>query len=175
MSIEIKIEKRFMKLALAEAGQAYDSGEVPVGAVVVCGDEVIARAHNLVECLNDPTAHAEMLVLRAATERLGRRRLNDCVLYVTLEPCAMCAGAILLHRIGALAFGAFDSIAGCCMSNAELLHMLNYKIPFVGGIDEAESKKILSDFFSVRRKHGKMNAHCNFVGTNINMMDLNNN
>lgn len=152
MNFEMRIEKKFMTVALAEAEKARALGEVPVGAVVVRNSEVISAAHNLVESTNDPAAHAEIIALKRASERLGRRQLNDCTLYVTLEPCAMCTGAILLYRIGALAFGAFDEAAGCCMSNAELLSVLNYRIPFVGGILEAECKVIISEFFRNRRK-----------------------
>lgn len=148
----MRIENKFMTVALAEAEKARALGEVPVGAVVVRNSEVISAAHNLVESTNDPAAHAETIALKRASELLGRRQLNDCILYVTLEPCAMCTGAILLYRIGALAFGAFDKVAGCCMSNAELLSVLNYRIPFVGGILETECRVILSEFFQDRRK-----------------------
>lgn len=148
----MRIEEKFMKVALAEAGKAYALGEVPVGAVVIYNNKVISAAHNLVERTDDPAAHAEIIALKRASESLGRRQLSDCILYVTLEPCAMCTGAILLYRIGALAFGAFDAVAGCCMSNAELLSVLNYRIPFVGGILEDECKMILSDFFQNKRK-----------------------
>lgn len=141
-----------MRAALAEAEKARALGEVPVGAVVTRNGEIIAAAHNLVESTDDPSAHAEIIALKRASERLGSRQLNDCILYVTLEPCAMCTGAILLYRIGALAFGAFDAAAGCCMSNVELLSTLNYQIPFVGGILEDECGMILSDFFRNRRK-----------------------
>lgn len=153
MNFEMRIEKEFMTAALAEAEKAYALGEVPVGAVVVRNNEIISAAHNLVESTDDPAAHAEIIALKRASDRLGRRKLNDCILYVTLEPCAMCAGAILLYRIGALAFGAFDMSAGCCMSNVELLSMLNYRIPFVGGILENECGVILSEFFQNRRKY----------------------
>lgn len=148
----MRIENKFMTVALAEAEKARALGEVPVGAVVVRNSEVISAAHNLVESTNDPAAHAEIIALKRASELLGRRQLNDCILYVTLEPCAMCTGAIILYRIGALAFGAFDKVAGCCMSNAELLSVLNYRIPFVGGILETECRVILSEFFRDRRK-----------------------
>lgn len=148
----MRIEERFMKVALAEAQKAFALGEVPVGAVVIRNDEIISAAHNLVESADDPSAHAEIIALKRASERLGRRQLNDCVLYVTLEPCAMCTGAILLYRIGALAFGAFDTAVGCCMSKAELLSILNCQIPFVGGILKDECGMILSSFFQNRRK-----------------------
>lgn len=150
-----------MKVALAEARKAYALGEVPVGAVITRNSEIIAAAHNLVESTDDPAAHAEIIALKRASERLGRRQLNDCILYVTLEPCAMCTGAILLYRIGALAFGAFDAVAGCCMSNAELLSVLNYRIPFVGGILENECRMILSEFFQNMRK--KRTENCNGI------------
>ncbi len=141
-----------MMLALEEAKQAYASGEVPVGAVIIHNGELIAGAHNLVEERRDPTAHAELLALKAAANKLGRRRLSDCELYVTLEPCAMCMGAIIGYRIGALAFGAFDPAAGCCISKVELTELLNCPLPYVGGMMEDECRSILSEFFKERRE-----------------------
>lgn len=141
-----------MRIALAEARAAAASGEVPVGACVVCGGEVIARAHNLVEAQCDASAHAELLALRAAAERRGKRRLNDCVLYVTLEPCAMCMGAIMNFRAAAIVFGAFDAEAGCCVSKCELsCGMTNINIPYIGGVLEDECRALLTDFFKNKR------------------------
>lgn len=152
MKREFFIEKKYMRDALEEAEKAYRRDEVPVGAVVVCGGEIIARAHNLVEANTDPSAHAELLALKAASEKLGTRRLDNCVLYVTLEPCAMCMGAIINFRIGALAFGAYDGEAGCCISRVELPRLLNGAMPYVGGIMEEECKDLLSQFFMAKRR-----------------------
>ena len=153
MNRKFVIKSEFMMQALKEAQLAYDADEVPVGAVIVQNDTVIARAHNMVETLKDPSAHAEMLVLKKAAEITGGKWLSDCVLYVTLEPCAMCTGAILNFRIGALAFGAFDPAAGCCMSKFRLLNgELNNSIPFAGGIEQGKCASLLSSYFS-RKRH----------------------
>lgn len=151
MKEKILLKNEFMRLALKEAEKAAALGEVPVGAVVVHNGEVIASAHNLVERLSDASAHAEMLALRSAAEKLGSRRLEDCELYVTLEPCAMCMGAILNFRIGALCFGAFDEAAGCTVSRCELGKLTNLSVPFVGGMLEEECKTVLRRFFEQRR------------------------
>ena len=111
-----------MRAALAEANKAYDKKEVPVGAVIVCNDIIIARAHNLTETLKDPTAHAEMQAITAATNWLGGKYLTDCTLYVTLEPCAMCAGAIGWSQASALVFGAADENKGYRTISGQLLH-----------------------------------------------------
>ena len=145
------LKKEFMRLALMEAEKAFELGEVPVGAVIIRNGAVIASAHNLVESLSDASAHAEMLALKAAAEKLGKRRLTDCELYVTLEPCAMCMGAILNFRLGALCFGAFDEAAGCTVSCCELGKLTNLCVPFVGGMLEEECASILSRFFEQRR------------------------
>ena len=99
-------EERYMRLALEEAEQAYEEGEIPIGAVVVCAGRVIARAHNSVERLGDPTAHAELLAITSATEALGGKYLQGCTLYVTIEPCTMCAGALFWSRVGRIVYGA---------------------------------------------------------------------
>lgn len=151
MKEKILLKNEFMRLALKEAEKAAALGEVPVGAVLVRNGEVIASAHNLVERLSDASAHAEMLALRSAAEKLGSRRLEDCELYVTLEPCAMCMGAILNFRIGALCFGAFDEAAGCTVSRCELGKLTNLSVPFVGGMLEEECKTVLRRFFEQRR------------------------
>lgn len=109
-------DQNFMREALIEAEKALEAGEIPVGAVAVCEGKIIARAHNERECSFDPTAHAEILALRRAAEALGARRLGSVTLYVTLEPCAMCAGAIVAARLGRLVFGAQDAQRGCCGS-----------------------------------------------------------
>ena len=115
-------KERYMRAALAEANKAYDKQEVPVGAVVVCNDIIVARAHNLTETLKDPTAHAEMQAITAATHWLGGKYLTDCTLYVTLEPCAMCAGAIGWSQASALVFGAADEKKGYRTISGQLLH-----------------------------------------------------
>lgn len=151
MKKELYIDKKYMFDALEEARKAYRRDEVPVGAVVVCDGEIIARAHNLVEANIDPSAHAELLALRAASEKLGTKSLESCVLYVTLEPCAMCMGAMVNYRIGAFAFGAYDIEAGCCISKAELPRLLHGALPYVGGIVEEECKSLLAEFFTAKR------------------------
>lgn len=140
-----------MRLALGEATLAFEAGEVPVGAVLVRNGEVVARAHNLVETLHDTTAHAELLCLREAMEKLGAR-LTDCTLYVTLEPCAMCAGACVNAKLGRLVFGAFDEVAGCCGSKTNLTDKcFLHSVETWGGILEEDCKTLLSSFFQALR------------------------
>ena len=143
----------WMGLALAAARSAGKRGEVPVGAVVVRDDQVIGEGGNRTEELQDPTAHAEMLALRAATARLGSWRLSGATLYVTLEPCAMCAGASVLARIERLVFGADDPKAGMCGSLANLAHdtRLNHRIEIVRNVRSAECGELLKTFFRGRR------------------------
>jgi tRNA(adenine34) deaminase len=140
----------YMKLALDEARAAFASGEVPIGAVIVVGDEVIARAHNMKEQWNDATAHAEMVVLRQAVEKLGHwRHLKDAVLYVTLEPCPMCAGAMVQSRIKTLVYGAADLKAGAVESLMNLVQdpRLNHRVEVVSGVMQAECSELLKEFF----------------------------
>ena len=143
----------FMQLALAEARQAESEGEVPVGAVVVRGDEILVRAHNQPIGLNDPTAHAEILALRFAGERLGNYRLSDCELYVTLEPCAMCAAALVHARIRRLVYAAADPKTGAVRSTLQLLDApsLNHRVEVASGLLAEESAALLQRFFSLRR------------------------
>ncbi len=143
----------FMELALAEARAAAEIGEVPVGAVVVRGGEVIASGHNLTRITFDPTAHAEIVALRRAAAHLGVARLGDCDLYVTLEPCAMCAGAISHARIRRLYFGASDPKGGGVDHGARVFqHPTCHHAPEVyGGIAETASADLLRDFFAARR------------------------
>lgn len=144
-----------MEVALVEARAALDHGDVPVGAVVasLADGEVLARAHNERERRRDPTAHAELLALREAAEVLGSWRLDGCVLVVTLEPCAMCAGAAVNARLGLLAYGAADPKAGACGSlyNLAVDPRLNHEIPLVDGVRAAECAGLLRDFFTARR------------------------
>ena len=145
----------FMKEALAEARKAFEKDEPPVGAVIVKDGEIIARGHNLREKLQDPTAHAEMLAVREAAAQLGRWRLSDCEMYVTLEPCAMCAGAVVLARLGRLVYGACDPKAGAVVSLMNLVsdERLNHQVEVKGGILAEECGALLRDFFSSRRKN----------------------
>lgn len=139
-----------MTLALQEAKKAGEDGEIPVGAILIREGEIIAQDHNRPIGLTDPTAHAEILVLRAAAHKLGNYRLLGCTLYVTLEPCAMCAGALLQARISRLVFGAPDPKAGAVISVFQLLSdsHLNHKIEIVSGILQEDCAEILRHFFA---------------------------
>ncbi|HUF27203.1 MAG TPA: tRNA adenosine(34) deaminase TadA [Gemmatimonadaceae bacterium] len=147
-------DTRWMDEALAEATAARDAGEVPVGAVIVREGELIASAANRMVRDRDATAHAEMLVLRAAASVVGDWRLTGCTLYVTLEPCAMCAGAIVLSRVDRVVFGAWDPKAGMAGSIQDLLRhpRLNHRPQVRAGVRETEAGALLSDFFRARRE-----------------------
>jgi tRNA(adenine34) deaminase len=149
-------DERWMDLALREAEQAYKRKEVPVGAVIVHDARIIGRGYNQIESLQDPTAHAEMIAITAAATNLESRRLEGCTLYVTLEPCAMCAGAIVLARIPRLVFGAFDLKAGACGTLHNLVQdeRLNHRVELISGILEARCGSILKEFFSTVRSNG---------------------
>ncbi|MBM6890670.1 nucleoside deaminase [Bacteroides caecigallinarum] len=138
----------YMKQALAEAERAAQRGEVPVGAVVVCRDRIIARSHNLTETLNDVTAHAEMQAITAAENALGAKYLNDCSLYVTVEPCVMCAGAIAWSQLGRLVYGASDEKRGFMRYAPDSLHP---RTEVQSGIMADECGKLMKDFFKKRR------------------------
>ena len=142
-----------MALALAEARRALEHGDVPVGAVAVVGGEVVASDHNRREQLGDPTAHAEMLVLRAAATAAGGWRLGDVTLVVTLEPCPMCAGALVAARVGRLVFGTADPRAGACGSLYNLCSdpRLNHDVPITYGVRASEASALLAGFFAARR------------------------
>lgn len=148
MALSIHSDEHFMKQALAEAHKAFAADEVPVGAVVVCNNRIVARAHNLTERLNDVTAHAEMQAFTAAAETLGGKILNECTLYVTLEPCVMCAGASFWTRIGKVVFGARDEKRGFLAQTNSLLHP---KTQLIGGLLEAECGDLLKAFFQQKR------------------------
>lgn len=139
----------WMQMAMEEARKAEAIGEVPIGAVVVQGNEAIGKGHNLREYNNDPTAHAEVIAIRSAAHRLGSWRLTGCRLYVTLEPCPMCAGAILLSRIDTLVYGAYDLKGGCAGTLMNLLRdqRFNHQVEVMNGILEEECSKMLKDFF----------------------------
>jgi tRNA(adenine34) deaminase len=147
------MHKDFMMEALKEAYKAYEKGEVPVGAVIVKDGRIISKAHNLRESLRDATAHAEVLAIREACKRLNSWRLADCNLYVTLEPCPMCAGAILQARIARLVFGAMDFKAGCAGSiyNFFAAGQFNHSTDVISGIMEDECRDIMKKFFGQRR------------------------
>lgn len=143
----------FMREALKEAKKAYDADEVPIGAVIVCNNRIIARAHNLTEQLQDVTAHAEMQAFTAAANHLGSKYLTDCTLYVTLEPCPMCAGAAYWTQLSKLVVGAADKQRGYLRCNTPLLHP---KTKVLQGILEQECSEIISQFF--KEKRGRNNG-----------------
>ncbi len=141
-------DEYFMKQALLEAEKAFDRDEVPVGAVVVCQDRIIARAHNLTETLHDVTAHAEMQAITAAANFLGGKYLNDCTLYVTLEPCVMCAGAIGWSQISRVVYGASDEKRGFLCFAPDAIHK---KTILQGGVLENECAELMRSFFQQKR------------------------
>jgi tRNA(adenine34) deaminase len=141
-------EEKYMQAALDEAVKAFEKKEVPIGAVVVCNDLIIARAHNLTETLHDPTAHAEMQAITAATNWLGGKYLTDCTIYVTIEPCAMCAGALGWSQVSQLVYGAADEKKGYSLVKGKLLHP---KTKVVSGILEDECREIMVKFFKTKR------------------------
>ena len=147
--IQPPTHKYFMKQALAEAKKAFDADEVPVGAVIVCDNKIIARTHNFTERLTDFTAHAEMQAFTSASEYLGNKYLNKCILYVTLEPCTMCAGASFWTRIGKIVFGATDERRGFQRITETILHP---STEVIGGVLEEESKELIRTFFQQKRK-----------------------
>ena len=148
MEINPFTDEFFMKEALKEAGKASQLDEVPVGAVVVCENQIIARAHNYTQTLNDVTAHAEMVAFTSAFDFLGGKYLDDCTLYVTLEPCVMCAGASYWTRIKKIVFGAYDKKQGFLHLNEPIIHP---KSEVLAGVLEEECSKLLKDFFEKKR------------------------
>lgn len=148
------MDEYFMNLAIKEAKKAYILDEVPVGAVIVRDGRVIASAHNSREIMKDATSHAEIIAIREACRALGGWRLMDCDMYVTLEPCPMCAGAMVNARIRRIVFGAFDLRAGACGSIMNIAEdsRLNHRIEVVSGVLEEECRKLLQDFFREKRK-----------------------
>ncbi|HZL44237.1 MAG TPA: tRNA adenosine(34) deaminase TadA [Verrucomicrobiae bacterium] len=155
--IDLQSDQYFMGEALRQAAKAYEADEVPVGAVVVRDGRIIARAFNQVEMLKDATAHAEMLALTQAEESVGDWRLTDCTLYVTKEPCPMCAGAIVHVRLARVVFGAADPKSGAAGSVLNLLQLpaLNHRCVVTSGVREAESRVMLQNFFAKQRSLGK--------------------
>jgi tRNA(adenine34) deaminase len=149
--------ERWMRAALDEAQAAFDAGEVPIGAVIVHDEQIIAAAGNQRETLQDPTAHAEIIAITQAAETLGSWRLLDCLLYVTLEPCPMCAGAIVQARIPMVFYGATDPKAGGCHTLFQITSdvRLNHQAVVMGGILQEESRHLLREFFAQQRRLGK--------------------
>lgn len=144
-----KTDEQFMRKALAEAEESARAGEIPIGAIVVCKGRVISRAHNLTETLCDVTAHAEMQAITSAANTLGGKYLTDCTLYVTVEPCVMCAGAIGWAQIPRIVFGAYDDKRGFRRYAPKAMHP---KAEIVGGVLEEECAKLMTAFFAERRK-----------------------
>jgi len=157
VSNPLQPHERWMHAALAEARSAFEAGEVPIGAVIVHEDRLIAAAGNQRESLNDPTAHAEMIAITQAAQTLGSWRLLDCTLYVTLEPCPMCAGAIVQARLPRVYYGATDPKAGACHTLFEVTSdvRLNHQAVVIGGLLKDESRALLQEFFTQQRKLGK--------------------
>lgn len=138
----------YMKEALREAARAEAEGEVPIGAVIVCRGRIIGKGHNMTERLNDPTAHAEMIAITAATEAMGGKYLNDCTLYVTVEPCPMCAGALAWSQIGRVVYGASDPKRGFSLFSPSLMHP---KTEVISGVLAEECGSMVSEFFRKKR------------------------
>lgn len=151
--LDLNIDQIFMNQAFQQARQAYEQDEVPVGAVIVHDQQIIAKAHNQVEMLKDPTAHAEMIAITQAVSTLGTKWLTDCTVYVTLEPCSMCAGALVLARIKRLVYATEDPKSGACGSVVNIAHNndLNHRIDVHPGLMRGECAEILSEFFKQKR------------------------
>jgi len=150
----LNVDEIFMSEAIRQAKKAAEADEVPVGAVIVYDHKIIARAHNQIELLKDPTAHAEMIAITQATNYLSSKWLQACSLYVTVEPCSMCAGALVLARVGRVYFGAEDPKTGACGSVINIAHhkSLNHRLEVRGGVLAAECAALVSEFFRKKRK-----------------------
>jgi tRNA(adenine34) deaminase len=157
LSVLIRDDEQGMRAALREAGASADADEVPVGCVVVHDGLVIGRGRNQVEILQDATAHAEILAIGAASNALKSWRLSECTMYVTLEPCAMCAGAIVLARVGRLVYAAADPKAGACGSVLDVIRepRLNHRVEVTAGVLGAESAALLKEFFARKRREAE--------------------
>lgn len=149
IKLTVEQDQKFMRQALNEAHRALDKREVPIGAVVVAGERIIGRGHNLVETLNDATAHAEMQAITAAMSALGGKYLNECTIYVTVEPCVMCGGALAWSQIGRVVYGAADPKRGYSTYSERILHP---KTEVVTGVLKEECEALMSDFFRALRK-----------------------
>ncbi len=150
------MDEKWMRIALEEAEAALREGEIPVGAVLVCGEQEVARAHNQKESLRDPTAHAEILVLRTGSARLGRWRLEDCVLYVTTEPCLMCWGAILEARVPVVVYGGEPVPRDLPNLTEAALRQLEERVLIRRGVFAEEAARLMRRFFAARRQKRKM-------------------
>lgn len=152
--MERAVDKYYMQEAIKEAEKAFEEDEVPVGAIIVRNKKIIARAHNQVERLNDPTAHAEIIAITQGAAALGSKWLNEASIYVTIEPCSMCAGALVLSRIKNLCFGAFDPKTGACGSVSNIVDngKLNHRIRVKSGIFQEECSYLLKEFFKKKRR-----------------------
>ena len=148
MTTNILNDEYYMRQALNEARQAFDKGEVPIGAIVVCKGRIIARGHNLTETLTDVTAHAEMQAITSAANVLGGKYLTDCILYVTIEPCPMCAGGLLWSQISKIVYGAKDEKKGYSVFSPSILHP---KTEVVSGVMEDECASLMKEFFKQKR------------------------
>ena len=155
----MKNHEYYMREALKEAVKAFDADEVPVGAIIVHKGEIIARAHNQIKMLKDPTAHAEIIAITQAANFLQNERLTDCAMYSTLEPCSMCAGAMVLSRIESLIYAAKDPKTGAHQSVFKILNnkKLNHKVKVKKGILEKESSSLIKEFFAIKRKTSSLN------------------
>jgi len=141
-------DEKYMKMALMEAGEALAEDEVPIGAIIECKGKIVGKGHNMVERLNDPTAHAEMIAITAATEALGGKYLNDCTLYVTVEPCPMCAAALNWSQIGRIVFGASDPKRGFSLFSPTLLHP---KTELTSGVLSEDCSSMIKEYFKNKR------------------------
>lgn len=152
-------DQKYMAMALSEARKAAELGEIPIGAVLVLDGEVIAKAHNMRETWQDATAHAETIVIREACKKLNRWRLTGATLYVTIEPCPMCAGAIVMSRISRLVYGSPDSKAGAAESLFNVVNnpALNHMVDVTAGVCSEECTQVMKDFFKKRRSENKQN------------------
>lgn len=148
MEVSLETDEKYMRLAIKEAQEAFDSDEVPVGAVIVSGGRVVGRGHNLVETLVDVTAHAEIQAITAAASTLGGKYLTDCTLYVTVEPCVMCAGALAWSQIGRIVYGASDAKRGYSRIGDRLLHP---RTEVRAGVLADECERLMTDFFAKLR------------------------
>ncbi|MGH2272470.1 tRNA adenosine(34) deaminase TadA [Anaerohalosphaeraceae bacterium U12dextr] len=157
ISDQDNLDQRYMRMAIDQAYIAEEHGDVPIGAVIVYNNRVIARAHNQRQLLNDPTAHAEMIALTQASEVVGNWRLHGCTIYVTLEPCPMCAGALVLARLDRLVFGTDDPKAGACGSLYNIVQdgRLNHRLEVVSGVLQEDCRFQLQAFFQRRRAENK--------------------
>ncbi|MBX2819889.1 MAG: tRNA adenosine(34) deaminase TadA [Rhodothermaceae bacterium] len=153
LSALLEPDRRWMKVALQEAERAFDQNEVPVGAVIVRKGQIVGRGRNMVEQLNDPTAHAEMIAITAACETLGVKYLDHCTMYVTIEPCPMCAGALVWSKLQRLVFGAYEEKAGSAgsMYNITQDRRLNHVVDVVSGVEMERAAGLMQDFFRQRR------------------------